>query len=174
VPVSRTGDVHRTPGGFGAEAQEQLSRVFRRLADRKVHVLLSNSDVPAIRELCAPYRTCVISVATINSMHPDADRCRKYWCRASPPPVVANDQPWAVTLLRRGRTIGDGGNHSRCRAGISDFARRTPGAIDLVGDPTLSRRGGPKRMRVFPFATGESTIIFSVFPALKAATACAP
>lgn len=69
VPVSRTATFTAyAPGGFGAEAQERLSRVFRRLADRKVHVLLSNSDVPAIRELYASYRTCVVKASrTINS-----------------------------------------------------------------------------------------------------------
>jgi len=69
APVSRTATFTAyAPGGFGAEAQERLSRVFRRLADRKVYVLLSNSDVPAIRNLYASYRTRVVKASrTINS-----------------------------------------------------------------------------------------------------------
>lgn len=40
-----------TPGGFGAKDQERLRDVAETLIDRGVHVLLSNSDTPFVREL---------------------------------------------------------------------------------------------------------------------------
>lgn len=41
---------------FGREEQERLSCFFRRLANRGVHVLLSNSDTPFIRELYKDFK----------------------------------------------------------------------------------------------------------------------
>jgi len=52
VPLSDTAAFTAyTKGGFGAGAQERLRDVARKLADRGVHVLLSNSDTPEVRKL---------------------------------------------------------------------------------------------------------------------------
>ena len=56
VPVSPTSDFTAyIPGGFGAAEQEKLAEVFRRLAKRGVHVLLSNSDTVEVRRLYAGF-----------------------------------------------------------------------------------------------------------------------
>jgi DNA adenine methylase len=69
VPLSRTAAFTAyARGGFGRDQQQRLANVFDRLARRGVHVLLSNSDVPAIRELYADYRIDVVKAArAINS-----------------------------------------------------------------------------------------------------------
>ncbi|MBX3258642.1 MAG: DNA adenine methylase [Labilithrix sp.] len=52
VPVSPTSDFTAyVPGGFGETEQRKLADVFRKLAKRGVHVMLSNSDTPFVREL---------------------------------------------------------------------------------------------------------------------------
>lgn len=52
VPVSDTANFTAyTAGGFGSEEQTRLRDVATRLADRGVHVLLSNSDTPFVRKL---------------------------------------------------------------------------------------------------------------------------
>jgi DNA adenine methylase len=52
VPVSDTADFTAyVPGGFGADQQRRLARLFGELARRGVHAMLSNSDTPAVREL---------------------------------------------------------------------------------------------------------------------------
>lgn len=52
VPVSATASFTAyTKGGFGPETQERLRDVAKRLVDRGVHVLLSNSDTPLVRYL---------------------------------------------------------------------------------------------------------------------------
>ena len=40
-----------TSNGFGSEDQIQLTKVYRKLADKGCRVLLSNSDTPFIRRL---------------------------------------------------------------------------------------------------------------------------
>ncbi|MFC1609938.1 DNA adenine methylase [Myxococcota bacterium] len=51
-PVSRTASfTSYARGGFGREEQERLATLFGQLAERGVHVVLSNSDTPFIREL---------------------------------------------------------------------------------------------------------------------------
>jgi DNA adenine methylase len=51
-PVSKTANfTDYTKAGFDFSAQERLARTFSRLADRGVHVMLSNSDVPEIEAL---------------------------------------------------------------------------------------------------------------------------
>ena len=69
VPVSRTATFTAyAPGGFGQDAQERLADLFGRLAARGVHVLLSNSDVPATRKLYAAYRIETVKASrAINS-----------------------------------------------------------------------------------------------------------
>jgi DNA adenine methylase len=69
VPLSRTATFTAyAPGGFGPEHQKRLASLFARLAERRVHVLLSNSDVPEIRRLYAAYRIATVKASrTINS-----------------------------------------------------------------------------------------------------------
>jgi DNA adenine methylase len=69
VPLSRTATFTAyAPGGFGAEEQTRLANLFDRLARRGVEVLLSNSDVPEIRELYRAYRIEIVKAArSINS-----------------------------------------------------------------------------------------------------------
>ncbi len=53
-PVSTTSNFTTYTGqGFGEEQQRQLARLVRELADRGVHVMLSNSATPLTRELYA-------------------------------------------------------------------------------------------------------------------------
>jgi DNA adenine methylase len=57
VPVSDTSYfTSYTPGGFGWNEQQRLASVFAKLAERGIRVMLSNSDVPALRELYAGFR----------------------------------------------------------------------------------------------------------------------
>ncbi len=52
VPLSPTSDFTAyIPGGFGEAEQRKLAKVFAKLAARGVHVMLSNSDTPLVREL---------------------------------------------------------------------------------------------------------------------------
>jgi len=53
-----------TRGGFRAEDQETLAREAFALAERGVHVLLSNHDTPLVREL---YPDCVWNVAEVSA-----------------------------------------------------------------------------------------------------------
>lgn len=68
-PVSETADfTSYIPGGFGWERQRELATVFTKLAAKGVHVMLSNSDTPAIRELYAGFRIDdVLASRSINS-----------------------------------------------------------------------------------------------------------
>ena len=51
-PTSRTADFTTySAGGFGLAQQERLAEIARLLVKKKVHVLLSNADVPAARAL---------------------------------------------------------------------------------------------------------------------------
>jgi DNA adenine methylase len=58
VPVSATASftAYSRGGGFGHAEQTALRDAFSELASRGVHVLLSNSDVPFVRELYAGFR----------------------------------------------------------------------------------------------------------------------
>jgi DNA adenine methylase len=57
VPISTTASftAYSRGGGFGPEQQLALRDVFAKLAGEGVHVLLSNSDTPLIRELYAGF-----------------------------------------------------------------------------------------------------------------------
>lgn len=59
-------------GGFGRDQQQALRDVFATLAGRGVHVLLSNSDVPFIRDLYAGFR--IDRVLAARSINSKADR----------------------------------------------------------------------------------------------------
>jgi DNA adenine methylase len=69
VPISPTSDFTAyIPGGFGAAEQKKLAKVFGQLAKRGVHVMLSNSDTPFVRELYADFRIDVVYAArSVNS-----------------------------------------------------------------------------------------------------------
>ena len=57
VPVSDTSYfTSYIPGGFGWDQQQRLASVFAKLAERGVRVMLSNSDVPAVRDLYRGFR----------------------------------------------------------------------------------------------------------------------
>ena len=59
-------------GGFGRDDQARLAEVFRTLAGRGVHVVLSNSDTPLVRDL---YRGCRIEqVYARRAINSRADR----------------------------------------------------------------------------------------------------
>ena len=69
VPLSRTATFTAyAPGGFDRAEQERLATVFERLARRRVHVLLSNSDVPEMKTLYGNYRIEIVKASrSINS-----------------------------------------------------------------------------------------------------------
>jgi len=69
VPVSTTSDFTAyIPGGFGAPEQRKLAKVFTTLAKRGVHVMLSNSDTPFVRELYASFEINVVFASrSVNS-----------------------------------------------------------------------------------------------------------
>jgi DNA adenine methylase len=69
VPLSRTSTFTAyAPGGFDHVSQKRLAKVFGMLARRGVHVLLSNSDVPEVRELYGTYQIEIVRAArSINS-----------------------------------------------------------------------------------------------------------
>lgn len=61
-------------GGFGVEGQQQLARVFGELAEMGVHVLLSNSDTPLIRELYEGRGFEITRVEASRAINCNADR----------------------------------------------------------------------------------------------------
>lgn len=69
VPLSPTSDFTAyVPGGFGEAEQRKLAEVFSKLAARGVHVMLSNSDTPFVRELYADFRIDTVYAArSVNS-----------------------------------------------------------------------------------------------------------
>jgi DNA adenine methylase len=69
VPLSTTSDFTAyIPGGFGDGEQRKLAKVFAKLAARGVHVMLSNSDAPAVRELYADFEINVVYASrSVNS-----------------------------------------------------------------------------------------------------------
>jgi DNA adenine methylase len=55
-------------GGFGLDAQRRLAGLFAALANKGVHVVLSNSDTPLVRELYRPFRIApILAARSINS-----------------------------------------------------------------------------------------------------------
>lgn len=68
-PVSTTASFTAyASAGFGEPDQRRLAEVFATLADRGVHVLLSNSHTPLIRELYAAHRIEVVGATrNVNS-----------------------------------------------------------------------------------------------------------
>ena len=69
VPVSDTADfTSYAPGGFGLDGQRRLAALFGTLARRGVHVVLSNSDTPLVRDLYRGFRIArVLAARNINS-----------------------------------------------------------------------------------------------------------
>lgn len=67
--MSDTADVTSyAPGGFGLDGQRRLAALFAVLARRAVHVVLSNSDTPLVRELYRGFRIArVLAARNINS-----------------------------------------------------------------------------------------------------------
>lgn len=55
VPFTAYGHVDYTAGGFNMEKHEELREEFGRLDKSGVHVILTNSDIPAVRELYKGY-----------------------------------------------------------------------------------------------------------------------
>lgn len=63
LPTSLTSDFTAyTPGGFGYASHVKLRDVARELKERGVHVMISNSDVPLVRELYESWRGFIIDV----------------------------------------------------------------------------------------------------------------
>lgn len=61
-----------TRDSFGIPQQRQLAEVFRKLARKKVQVMLSNSDAPLVRELYADFR--IVEVLAPRFINSKADR----------------------------------------------------------------------------------------------------
>jgi DNA adenine methylase len=74
VPLSSTASftAYSRGGGFGPEEQRALRDVFAELAARGVHVLLSNSDVPIVRELYRGFRIEQVWARRPINSNPDA------------------------------------------------------------------------------------------------------
>ena len=64
-----------TQHSFGTSQQKELSELFRRLSQRGVKVLLSNSDTPLIRELYQGFQ--VVEVSAARAINSKADRRQK-------------------------------------------------------------------------------------------------
>lgn len=63
MPASKTSDfTSYTAGGFGLGDHKKLRDVARELKERGVHVMVSNSDVPLVRELYESWRGFKIDV----------------------------------------------------------------------------------------------------------------
>ena len=69
VPLSPTSDFTAyIPGGFREPEQRQLAKVFGKLAQRGVQVMLSNSDTKLVRDLYAGFRIDVVYASrSVNS-----------------------------------------------------------------------------------------------------------
>jgi DNA adenine methylase len=69
VPLSPTSDFTAyIPGGFGEVEQRKLGKVFAALAKKGVHVMLSNSDTPLVREIYADFDIQVVFASrSVNS-----------------------------------------------------------------------------------------------------------
>lgn len=72
VPKSATANFTAyTPGGWGTSEHVVLSLAFRHLAERGVAVMLSNADVPLVRELYGDYR--VVKTKVRRSVNSDGE-----------------------------------------------------------------------------------------------------
>jgi len=72
-PVSKTASfTSYDQAGFGEESQRQLARVYQQLAEKRVHVLLSNSMTPFIVQLYRPFT--LDSVDATRAVNSRADR----------------------------------------------------------------------------------------------------
>ena len=72
-PVSKTASfTSYGSDGFGPEDQIRLARRFRELADMGVHVVLSNADVPAVRDLYHGFK--MHSVQAARAVNSDGDK----------------------------------------------------------------------------------------------------
>jgi DNA adenine methylase len=69
VPLSPTSDFTAyIPGGFGEGEQRKLAKVFRKLAARGVHVMLSNSETKLVRDLYDGFTIDVVHASrSVNS-----------------------------------------------------------------------------------------------------------
>jgi len=69
IPLSVTSNfTEYQPGGFGLTEHTRLAACFRRLADKGVGVLLSNSNTPIVQELYAGFQIDIVSAKrAINS-----------------------------------------------------------------------------------------------------------
>lgn len=84
VPLSPTSDFTAyIPGGFGAPEQRKLASVFAKLAQRGVHVMLSNSDTELVRELYAGFDIHVVYASrSVNSNAKGRGKLREVVVRA--------------------------------------------------------------------------------------------
>ncbi len=72
VPVSITANfTHYAAGRFDWQEQERLARLFRKLADRGVQVMLSNSDTGEVRDLYAGFRIDRVDAARSVNSNPE-------------------------------------------------------------------------------------------------------
>jgi DNA adenine methylase len=72
VPVSATASFTQYAAGrFGWPEQQELARVFAKLAGRGVSVMLSNSDTPEVRGLYAGFRIDRVAAARSVNSKPD-------------------------------------------------------------------------------------------------------
>lgn len=96
VPLSPTSTFTAyVPGGFGEAEQRKLAKVFSKLAARGVHVMLSNSDTPLVRELYGDYRIDTVYAArSVNSNAARRGKLREVVVRSyatTPAGAVATD-----------------------------------------------------------------------------------
>lgn len=71
-PVSATASfVGYTRGGFGREEQVRLAEMFARLANRGVHVVLSNADTAFVRSLYGDFRIDTVAAHRAINSRPD-------------------------------------------------------------------------------------------------------
>lgn len=76
APISSTSSFTAyVPGGFGWRDQIRLLGVFRELTRRKVHAMLSSSDVPAIREMYSGFS--IVPVQAPRSINARSGSARK-------------------------------------------------------------------------------------------------
>ena len=115
-PVSKTASfTNYTQFGFGEEHQARLAKLFGRLANRGVHVVLSNSDTPLIRELYKDFK--IDKIYARRAINSRADR----------------------RGVRRGRAAGGAPGHSR-----SPAARRHGAAAKADGPRSRCRARHPR------------------------------
>jgi DNA adenine methylase len=118
VPLSRTAAFTAyAPGGFGLDAQSRLAKLFAKLAARGVDVLLSNSDVPEIRELYAPF--CIETIPASRVINCKATRrgpVNELLVRNLAKSAVAQPQKPSRRTPTSGRSRGAAGSGAKVRA----------------------------------------------------------